>query len=139
VLVRTITFPSKTLRDTVGVSTDGPGFLHEIPLAIPKAIRTPVKLRFYKVMSTSESQNLRVPPVLARSGPLNTNNTPPGNHDIRESLKIGEEGAEERAMILQLLKFSVVSPPDINSLIDILPRRAPRTRYSAPQCDFMIW
>ena len=71
-----ITLASEALSDTGGVSTDRPGLLHEDALAIPKAIRTPVKLCSDKVMPTSERKNLRIPPVLAGGGPLNTNDTP---------------------------------------------------------------
>ena len=96
--MRAITLASDILGDIGGSGTNGPRFLHDIPLAIPKAIGTPVKLRFDKVMPTSERKDLGVPPVLAGSGPLNTNNTPFSYHNFREGLKIGEELAEERAV-----------------------------------------
>ena len=96
--MRAITLASETLCDTGESSTNGPGLLHEIPLAILKAIRTSVKLRFDKVMPTSERKDLGVPPVLAGSGPLNTDNTPLRYHNFREGLKIGEEFAEKRAV-----------------------------------------
>ena len=98
--MRAITLAAETLCDAGGIGTNGPGLLHEIALAILKAIRTSVKLCFDEVMSTSERKDLGVPPVLAGSGPLNTDNTPLRYHNFREDLKIGEEFAEKGAVLV---------------------------------------
>ena len=90
-----------------------------------KSVSTPVKLCFDKVMLPSESEDLGITPILARSGPFNTNNTPSANDEIREDFKIIEKRTEERAVIMQLLQFDIVAPPNVNGLIDILPRRPP--------------
>ena len=83
-------------------------------------------------MSSGKGENLRVPPILTRGGPFNTNNTSPGNDDVSENLEVSEELTKQSTMILQLSKLSVVSRPNINGLIDVLPRRAPRARYGTP-------
>ena len=91
-----ITLASESLGDTGGVSTNGPGLFHTNALAISKTIRTSVEPRADQSMPASEGENLRVSPALAGGGPLNTNDTPFSNHDVRESLKVSEELTKER-------------------------------------------
>ena len=94
-----------------------------------------MELAFDEAKRLEELNDLGVSPILARRGPLHTHNTSPFQHFLRKIPKVPEQLLEQRFVPLEFLKRSDVIVPKVNLFVDVLPRRSPRARDRAPQCN----
>ena len=74
VRMRPIAFPVQPIRDDLRRGSDGPRFLHEIPVFVFEAVRTPMKRRLDECVSFEILNDLRISPALAIGGPFVANN-----------------------------------------------------------------
>ena len=132
-LMRSITSTDNVSGNVNACGGQCPGFLHELPPAIPQPVCTTMEIALLKTACAQKLNNLGVPPIFARGWPLHANDTSLTQNLLGKVPKTPKQLPAQRYVPPKFLKRSDIVVPEVNLFVNVLPWRSPRARHRAPQ------